>query len=187
MTRDTDIPHGAMPLGYSLGGFLPQVGMHRRAGVYYQESSRSHLWLAAPFLVAGVVVTFLPLSPYTKSVFAGFLFVTAACAAAPYLVRDRSGQTIIVDPERRTVCIKRPAEERIIAWSDIVALQLCRQDKPSRNYQVNLVWKSAGGAYERHCLVTHEVKRYVLGLARRYESLLSLRLADEINSSQPEH
>ncbi len=184
MNRDAEIPHGPMPLGYSLGGFLPQVGIHRRGGVFCQESSRSHLWMAVPFLVAGLVVSFLALSPYPKWVFAGFLFFTGACGAAPYFVRNRFGQTIIVDPERRTLCIKKSAEEKTVAWSDVVALQLCRQDRPSRNYQVNLVWKSAHGAYERHCLATHEVKRYVLQLARCYEALLSLRLTDETNNSQ---
>jgi hypothetical protein len=147
--------------------------------MYYQESSRSHLWLAVPFLVAGVVVIFLALSPYLKCVFSGFLFITAACAAAPYFVRNRFGQTIIIDPERRTVRIRKSTQERTIAWSDIVALQLCTQNEPSRGYQVNLVWKSADGGYERHCLATHEVRRYVLGLARRYESLLSLGVTDE--------
>ena len=64
MTRDADIPHGPMPLGYSFGGFLPQVGIHRRRGVFYQESSRWHLWLAVPFLAAGVIVSCLSLSLY---------------------------------------------------------------------------------------------------------------------------
>src|ERR1039458_511459 len=62
MTRGADIPHGPIALGCSQGGFLPQVGLHRRAGVFYQESSYSHLWLAFPFLVASVVFVFLPLS-----------------------------------------------------------------------------------------------------------------------------
>jgi hypothetical protein len=186
MIREPDIPHGPMPLGFSLGGLLPQVGIYRRRGVFFQESSRSHLWLAAPFLMGGVVVIFLALGPHPKYVIAGFLFFTAACAAAPYFVRNRLGQTIIVDPGRRTICIKKPSDERTIAWSDLVALQLCRQDHPSRNYQLNLVWKSADGAYARYCLATHEVRRYVLALARRYESLLSLKLTDETHRGQPE-
>jgi hypothetical protein len=195
MTRSVDIPHGPIALGYSLGGFLPQVGLHSRGGLFYQESSYSHLWLAVPFMVAGIIIIFLPLGGYPKAVFAGFFSITAICGAAPYFVRNRLGQTIIVDPGRRTVCIKKSAEERTISWSEIAALQLCRQEKlqpsnqegPSCNYQVNLVWRCAGGAYERHCLATHEVKRYILSLARRYESLLSVRLTDETNSSQPEH
>lgn len=192
MTRSADIPHGPIALGYSLGGFLPQVGLHRRGGVFYQESSYSHLWLAFPFLVSGVVIMFLPLGGYPKVVFAGFFFITAACGATPYFVRNRLGQTIIVNPGRRTVCIKQPAEERTISWSDIAALQLCRQETlqpsnreaPSRNYQVNLVWRCADGGYERHCLATHEIKRYSLALARRYESLLSVKLTDESSRSQ---
>ena len=194
MIPSADIPHGPIALGYSIGGFLPQVGLHRRGGIFYQESSYSHLWLAFPFLVAGLVVVLLPLSGYPKAVFTAFFSITAACGAAPYFVRNRFGQTIIVDPAERTVCIKKPAGEATISWSDIAALQLCRQetlqpsspDAPSRNYQVNLVWRCAGGAYERHCLAAHEVKRYVLGLARRYEALLSLKLTDETNNSQPE-
>ena len=33
MTKDTNIPHGPIPLGYSLGGFLRQVAIYRRGGL----------------------------------------------------------------------------------------------------------------------------------------------------------
>ncbi len=187
MKRQTDIPHGPIELGYTLGGLLPQVGLHRRGQVFYQQSSYWHLGISAPFVIAALVCAFLPLDTYTKCVFVGFLLFTAACGVAPYFARDRFGQTVIVDPPGRTLCIKAEGEEKRVPWSDIVALQLCRQERPSRAYQVNLVWRCADGTFERRCLAMHEVRRYALSLARRYESLLSLRLNDESARSQPEH
>jgi hypothetical protein len=184
MTRETDIPHGPLPLGYTLGGLLPQVGLHHRGGAFYQQSSYWHLCLAGIFLVPAIVFTFLPLDTYPKWVFVGFFLFTAACGAAPYFVRNGVGQTIIVDAERRTLRIRKSGNEKTIPWSDLVALQLCRQEKPSSAYQLNLVWKCADGTFARHCLAMHQVQRYVLGLARSYESLLSMRLSDETGSSQ---
>src|SRR5437867_221694 len=195
MSRETDIPHGPMQLDYSLGGFFPQVGIRRRGRAFYQQSSHWHLWLSGLFVVPAIAFSLLPLDGYTKWVWAGFFLVTAACGAAPYFVRNRLGQTIIVDPEKRTLCIKQPTNETTIARSDIVALQLCHQEKPPKGYQLILVWKCAHGIFDRHCLATYEVRRYVLGLARKYESLLSLSLNDETsrsqsgpaNGSQPSH
>jgi hypothetical protein len=184
MTRQTDIPHGPIALGYSLGGLLPQVGLHRRGQAFHQESSYWHLALAVPFLVGAIVLIFLPVATYTKCVWVGFLVFTAACGAAPYFVRNRFGQKIIIDPEARIVCIKQAPEDKTILWSDIVALQLCRQEQPSVAYQINLVWKSVDGSFERRCVAVHEVRRYAMSLARRYESLLSVRLTDESVGSQ---
>jgi hypothetical protein len=62
MTRETDIPHGPIQLGYALGGFLPQVGQYRRGRVYCQQSSYWHLWLSGLFLFAAIVPAFLPLN-----------------------------------------------------------------------------------------------------------------------------
>ena len=184
MTRETDMPHGPMRLGYTLGGFLPQVAIHRRGRAFYQQSSYWHLSLAGLFLLPAIVFTFLPLASYTKWAWVGVFLFTAACGAAPYFVRNRVGQTIIIDSEYRTLRIRKPVDEKTIAWSDIVALQLCHQEKPSSAYQLNVVWKCADGTFERHCLALHEVRRYILRLARTYESLLSLRVSDEAGFSQ---
>ncbi len=184
MTCQTDVPHGPIELGYTLGGMLPQVGLHRRGQAFRQESSYWHLGLAVPFFLGAIVVAILPLAAYTRFIWAGLLFFTAACGTAPYFVRNRLGQTVVVDPRARTVCIRKALEEKTILWSDIVAPQLCRQDRPSVAYQINLVWKSGDGSFERRCLAMHQVRRYTLSLARRYESLLSLRLSDESARSQ---
>jgi len=186
MNRQTDIPSGPIELGYTLGGLLPQVSLHQRGRTFRQESSYWHLGLAVPFVLSAILLLFVPLATYTKCVWVGFLLFTAACGVAPYFVRNRFGQTIVIDSEARTVCFKEASSEKTIAWSDIVALQLCRQERPSAAYQVNLAWRSADGTIQRHCLVLHQARRYALCLARRYESLLSVRLSDESISSQPD-
>jgi hypothetical protein len=112
MDNEVDIPHGPIQLGYTLGGFRPQVGLHRRGRAYYQQSSYWHLWLSGLFLVAAVVSASLPLWSYTKSVMLVFVLFTGACGAAPYFLRNRYRQTVIIDLERRTVCIKQEAGEK---------------------------------------------------------------------------
>jgi hypothetical protein len=184
MTTATDIPHGPIQLGYSLGGFLPQVALHRRGQVFYQQSSYWHVGVAVPFVLAAAVFCFLPLETYPKCVWAGFFLVGGICGALPYFVRNRFGQVIRIDPQRETLSIQDPAGERTIAWSQIVGLQLCRQDNPASSLQLNLIWREASGAIERRCLATHEVRRFIVGLARKYESLLPFKIIDETNQSQ---
>ena len=58
MSNDSDIPHEPMTLGYTGTGFLPEVGLHRRGHLFCQQSSYTHLWLAAPFLDVALVVPF---------------------------------------------------------------------------------------------------------------------------------
>jgi hypothetical protein len=176
---EAGIPRGPIQLGYSLGGLLPHLGLHRRGRAYYQESSYWHLVLALPFLIAAAVLMFLPLGKYTKTVWVAFFLFMVACAVAPYFARNRFGETIIVDLERQNLRIRLREREKTIPRSDVVALQLCLQEQPSKCYQLNLVWRGAGGGLERHCLVLHSAKHYVLALARRYESLLALKLSDQ--------
>ena len=168
-----------MQLEYGLGGFSPQVGLHRRGRIFYQESSYWHLGIAIPFLLAAVVVARLPLDTWIKCVWVGFFLSTVACGTAPFFVRNYFGQTIIIDPQSRTIRIKRQAEETKIAWSDVVALQMCHQGKPFEGYQLNLVWKLPDGTLKRHCLAKHNIKRFIAQLGRSYESALSFKIIDE--------
>ena len=185
MTQDTDIPREPVLLGYTSTGLLPDVGLHRRGHLFCQQSSYVHLWLSVPFLLAAVVVPFLPLGAYARWVFMGFFLFTAASAAVPFFFRNHFGQSIIIDPQRRTVRIRERETEQTIAWPEVVALQLCRQDKPCAAYQLNLVWRRTDGALKRHCLATHVVKRFVVRLTRRYESALPFKVIDQIGDARP--
>jgi hypothetical protein len=182
----TEIPHEPMQINYTGTGFLPQVELHRRRRMYYQQSSYWHLLLSSLFPLAAIVIAFLPLETYTKWVWAGFCLFTGACGAVPFFLRDRFGQTITIDQEHQTVCIRKQGRETTIPWSDVVALQVCHQGKPCAGYQLNLIWRQPDGGLERHCLTNHVVRRFVLRLARGYASLLSLRIVDETTHSQPD-
>lgn len=185
VTRDTDIPHGPMKLDYVSTGLLPEVGLHRRGHVFYQQSSYWHLWLSIPFPLAAMVIAFLPLDTYTRCVWAGFCVFMGICGAVPFFVRNHFGQTVIIDPQNQTLCIRKQAAEKTIAWSDVVALQMCQQGKPLEGYQLNLIWRRPDGTPERHCLTNHVIKRFVVRLARSYESVFSFKVIDEVSHRQP--
>ena len=185
MTRDAEIPHEPMKLDYVNTGFLPEVGLHRRGRVIYQGSSYWHLWLSSPFLFAAVAITFLPLESYTRWVWSGFCVFTGICGTVSFFIRNHFGQAVIIDSQSRTVCIKKQTKKKTIAWSDVVGLQMCRQGKPLDGYQLNLIWRRPGGTLERHCLTNHVTKRFVVRLARSYESALPFYVIDETDHNQP--
>lgn len=177
--HENEIPTEPLEMEYTSFGFVPDVGLHRRGQLFYQQSSYWHLGVSCPFFVAAVVVALVPWDSYAKWVWAGFCLWTGACGVAPFFIRNRFGQTIIIHPQQRTVSIKKGGAEETIAWSDILALQLCYQGGRFKGYQLNLVWRRANGTVQRHCLLKHVVKRFVVRLARSYETLFRFKIIDQ--------
>jgi hypothetical protein len=118
-------------------GFLPPIGLHRRGGVFYQESSYSFFWFCGVMLAAAAVLAVLPWDMEAdrggrlKYWLAGFCVWGGICGLGAFFVRNAFGQTIIIDSQNQTLCIKRRIKRRItnqtIAWSDVIGLQVCEQ------------------------------------------------------------
>jgi len=171
-------------------GFVPPIGLHRRGGVFYQESSYSFLWFFGVMIALAIGLAASPLetdaNPGGKLKYwlAGICVWGGICGLGAFFVRNAFGQTIIINPQNQTLCIKRRIKRRItnqtIAWSDVIELQVCEQripeDPKDDGYRLNLVWKDSSGSVHRHCLLGHAIRRYVVALGERYESSFGFRV-----------
>jgi len=181
-------------IGHTYTGFLPPIGLHRRGGVFYQESSYSFLWFFGVMLAAA---TALALSPWDmdaniggklKYWLAGICVWGAICGLAAFFLRNAFGQTIIINPQNQTLCIKRRKTNQTIAWSDVIGLRVCEQripeDSKDDGYRLNLVWKDSSGSVHQHCLLGHAIRRHVVALGERYESCFGFRFMAESATAQ---
>jgi len=195
MKSTAEIPREALELRYNSSGFLPDIGLHRRGGLFYQESSYSHFWLLGALLVGAVVMALLPwhtradVGGELKYWIAGIFAFGGICGVVPHFIRNARGHNITVDPKNQTLCIASGDFSGKLSWQQIMGLQICRQkvrgDSEMNGYQLNLVWTDAGGTVRRHCLLKHAVGRFVFRLGRRYESLFGFTLIDHTRDSQP--
>jgi hypothetical protein len=181
-----EIPQNPLPVHYNNSGFLPHVGLHRRGGIYYQESSHSHRWLFAVMMFAAVVACFLPLREVAiggtqlKYWIAGGCIWTGLCGFVPHFFRNTLGQTIIINPSDETFQIVERDRTEKISWRDIIGLQICHQKERGNSelngYQLNLVWKDPAGTLKRHCLPKHSIRRFVGTMGKRYESHFGFKM-----------
>src|SRR5688572_11648793 len=146
-----DIPHQPLALNYNNGGFVPHVGLHRRAHLFYQESSYSHFWLAGSMFLAAFAITLLPwhtlaLGGVKLKYYVALIGIWGGiCAGVPYFIRNKFGQTIIIDPKQKILSIRSEERHETIQWQDIIGLQICHERIPGNSkmtgYQLNLVWR----------------------------------------------
>jgi hypothetical protein len=165
-------------------GFLQPMGLHRRGGVFYQESSYSHLWFFGIMIAIALVIAVLPwdteanIGGKVKYWLTGMCVWGAICGLAPYFVRNAFGQTIIIDPKEQTLRIKKRKTNQTVAWRDIIGLQVSEQKTPGNSkmdyYQLNLLWNDCGNVRE-HSLLRHTIRRCVVALGKRYESCFGFR------------
>jgi len=179
-----------LDIRYTSIGFVPHVGLHRRGGLYYQESSYSHLWFLGAMLFAAVAVALLPWQTVALGglklkywISAGCIW-TGICGVAPYFLRNALGQTILIDPQNETLCIRKRGVQQTIRWREVIALQICYQcgtkDSKFAGYQLNLVWKDTNGTVKRHCLLKHVIKRNVVALGNAYVYSFRFNMIDEM-------
>ena len=183
----------ALEISYSNRGFLPHVGLHTREGIYYQKSSYSQLLFFCVFITAAITVLFIPLDTRVstgklKYVISGGLAWAAFCGGIPYFLRNRWGQIITINPLQKLLHIRNSQLECNIAWNQIIELQICHQSHPNsprlEGFQLNLAWRDKEGAIQRHCLLKHSIRGFVVKLAKRYETLFNFPLSDYTNKSQ---
>ena len=165
---------------------MPFIVLHRRGGVFYQESSYSHFWFFGVMIVVAIVIAALPwdteanLGGKLKYWLAGFCVWGGICGLAGFFVRNAFGQTIMIDPHERTLRIKKRKVRQTIAWRDVVGLQVCPLQRPGASkidgYQLSLIWKDSSGSVQEHCLMRHVLRRSVVALGERYESCFGFRL-----------
>jgi len=189
----SEIPQQALDLHYNSRGFLPDVGLHRRGDMFYQERSKSHHWLFGIMVVGAVIVALLPW--HTRAVvgelkywIASMLVFGGLCDVVGSLIRGAVIQHISIDAKNKTVAIVGEGFDRKLSWQQVIGLQICRQKVPGNSemngYQLNLVWKEADGLLQRRCLLKHSVGAFVFQLGRRYESLFGFALIDHTRPSQ---
>ncbi|MFA6356243.1 MAG: hypothetical protein WCY23_03945 [Candidatus Omnitrophota bacterium] len=190
-----NIPKEPLNISSNNFGFLPHIGLHKKGTCFVQESSYSLLWFSGFMVAIAITVIFLPWDTMTsfgiklKYIVAGGLVWSGICGVAPYYVRNIFGQKIIIDPSKRTLTIKQWISEQIISWSDILAFQVCYQSAPwnsetGSGYQLNLVWKDSQGNVQRHCLLKHAFKGFVVALGNKYSSIFHLLLLEQTENSQ---
>ncbi len=177
MTPLNDIPRVSLDIRYNNRGLFPHVGIHRRNGLFRQESSYSHFWF---FGVMGTVAAIVLLLPWeTASAFgelklkyliAGGCVFGGLFGLLPYFIRNAFGQLITIDPEAKTLRILSGQFSGLISWNDIIGLQICCQENDG-GFQLNLVWMGEGGTVRRHCLLKHWRRAFVVRLGSQYEAL----------------
>ncbi|MDB6151870.1 MAG: hypothetical protein JWL90_323 [Chthoniobacteraceae bacterium] len=196
MTPTPDIPRGALDINYNSSGSFPNVELHGRSSLFYQESSYSHFRLFGVLFLAAAVISLLPWQAVAYGGLKLKYWIAIGCAwggicgLAPYFIRNALGQTIIVDPRGKTLRIKSSGVEQTIAWQEIIAVQICHQevsgDLEMSGWQLNLVWRDSHGIIKRHCLFKNANKEFVKSLGQRYELLFGFSYIDESLSSQTE-
>ncbi len=182
-----DIPREALDIRYNSSGSLPDVGLHERDGIYYQESSYSHFGFFGVMLAVAVMIVFAPWE--TQAMFFKLKYWMAIgciwggiCGLIAYFIRNACGQHIIIDPKAKTISITCKDLKETISWDQIVGLQICYETNPTdsdfNGFQLNLVWLAAEGNVKRHCLLKHATKSHVIDFGKEYESLFKFPLLD---------
>lgn len=154
MPNNIDIPTEPLVVNFTASGILPDVALHQRNGVWYHESSNSHLVIAAFMAILAMVVVMWP-SPMPKGPFdldlryfiASGLLWAGFCGLISYYVRNRFGQYITLDPNKKMNSVQNgtarrsgvslifdpiaerlslptPHEPILIPFADVVAIQL---------------------------------------------------------------
>jgi hypothetical protein len=176
------------------------VGIHRKGGIYRQESSYAQFWIVGVMLVSAVIVWLLApgggsegtnlLRPMCH-VFSGVFVICAVAGIVPFFIRNATGQTILIDPRGRTVRIHGTADEILVSWDDVVALQICYSPDPESHsdvntsgFQLNLVWKDSDSTQRRHCLSMQQTRHFITRLAKRYVDICGFRLIEELRGNR---
>jgi len=186
------IPTQALHLNYNSAGFLPDIGLYQRGSMFLHGPSRSHFWSLGILLIAALIVASLPWHTRAavgelKYWIAGMLLFGGLCDIIGTFIQSRFRQQVAIDPKNKTVAIAGSDLTCKLAWTQIVGLQICRQEVAGNSdmngYQLILVWREADGVVRRHCLLKHAVKAFVVRLARRYESLFGFTVLDYTGAS----
>lgn len=179
-------------------GFLPHVGLHRRAGMLRHESSYSHIVFFAVMLIVALTAHLMlkdwhdptMLGPEARYIVIGSILWGGLCGFVPYFIRNKYGQTLSFDPYHQRLSIRwrqwsrhpqHPLRflaspmELNIPWQQIVGLQICATEN---SHQLNLVWRDADNAVVRRCLLNHANPSMVRRLARQYERALPFPIMD---------
>lgn len=191
----SDIPQTALPASFHTHtGFFPETAIHSRGGLYYQESSYSFVLICGFSLLAALIVFLSPWAAKTDSgyllrhITAGFMAWGGICILIPYAVRNIAGQTIVINPKKRLLTIKRKGQpDKSIDWTDIIGLQIIRAENVYRTrqrsqlrhvYQLLLVWRTGdeGGAVQRHCLTQEAFQFLAVRLANQYTAFFRFPL-----------
>ncbi len=188
MPTNIDIPTEAIAVNITSNGILPDVALHERNGVWHHESSHSHLILAGTLTILAIVVAMWPF-PLPRSFFdldLRYFIVPGVlwggfCGLLAYLIRNRFGQNITIDPNKKVITVRDGSARRsrvsrifdpIAEWlvlppphdpiqipfADVVAIQLVG----SGPYQANLVYLANGELIRRNLyqhVLLHQIRR----------------------------
>ncbi len=165
-------------------GFLPDIGLHHRGGLYFQESSYAFRVEAILTLMVAVACCFVPLEIHTflgqgpklKYFIAAGLGWTGLCIWGGSVLRNSRGGMVIIDPQDKTVSIQHSDYQPTTSWSQIVGIQLCGGRTAA--YQANLVYQTVSGEIERYCLISNAMKKHTSALARQYHTRFGFPLID---------
>lgn len=183
------VPSEALESQHISYGFLPFIALHRRGGVFVQESSYSLLGMAGLMFGLAVAACFIPwnLEPIFGRIRGEYLMVavlvwTGAVCIATYVLRNFFGLTVTIDADRKTLRIKRGEFVEEVSWSEVVEFQVCEWRSPTATrrggYQLILARRNSAGEVKRDLLWCDASKGMVTALARRYEELFQFRVVD---------
>jgi hypothetical protein len=187
------IPKESIPNIGCTGGFLPASGLHKRHGKLFQEASYAIPVFAGMLLLAAAAFYLwlfqLQIDFSFKIVTMVILAGGGVCLGAVYNFINFFGQKVEIDPEQKTISIRRrhsnfpipfakveiAAVNLLIPWSDVLGLQVCKSGKPL-GFQLNIIWRGKDGKLNRHCLAMHEGQRYLKHLGAKYCETCSFKM-----------
>lgn len=184
------IPKEPLEINYTSSSSMKDIEIHERNGIFYQESSYSMLHMAYLFAGLSLVTSLLPLFPaypfntlFTIAVALVFLW-TMGCCLAVYHIRNKMGQTIVIDPKAGNIQIRKKNKITECAWDSLIGV-ICRHASGPKEfgkpYQLNLVWHDENQTVQRHCLYQHQCKRSIKHLINDYHDRFKLPLFDHSN------
>lgn len=187
---EIEIPRTPLEVNHVSTGFLPMVGLHRRGGKVWHESSYSMLVVAGGLLAGAVVMALLPLEErgtgnikIVHYLAAGMVW-GALCSAGAYWLRNRFGKRVVFDPAEESVTLIKRGESERFPWREVVCLQICFLDKGTHDemsgYQLNLVRKGSGSVVERECLYSASTRGGIEDLAGQYKECLPFEVVDHV-------
>jgi hypothetical protein len=173
------IPDSWLPVRLKGGGFLPDVGVHRRGAKVIQETSR---WV---WIQVGVMFTLAALALYPAAGFGldipyyvqllvalGFAWGAICLMFGASWIQRKLGQTVTVDLEKQTVTVARADERIAIPAAAVLGLQILRAPPEEGGYQLNLVFRGGSGSIERCNLTANAIRYYVVRVATAYQRAL---------------